>query len=244
MAASSTPCDRRRVLAELVRDRDAGGSTARTMGRVIAVLLVLAILALLGLWLAGFFGVAPAVREIRGLVDVQIEELRRIARNEAPLSYDSPGFNAVLERVRELPPDQRRQAGAEVGRLFAARERAEMDSYFNMPPERRQVELDRRIQAEESRRKAREAARSRREGERGPQAAEQRGGGASVPGRNGGGPPGGRPGGRSATEDQRNSWRKSRIDRTSPGERARRTEYRRAMDERRTQLGLPTRGGR
>ena len=88
MAASSTPSDRRRVLAELVRDRDAGGSTARTMGRVIAVLLVLAILALLGLWLAGFFGVAPAVREIRGLVDVQIEELRRIARNEAPLSYD------------------------------------------------------------------------------------------------------------------------------------------------------------
>jgi len=243
-AMATASSDRRRVLAELVRDRDAGRSTARTIGRAIAVLLILAILALLGLWLAGFFGVAPAVREIRGLVDGQIEELRKVARNESQLSYDAPGFGAVLERVRELPPDQRRQAGAEVGRLFAARERAEMDSYFTMPPEQRQAELDRRIQAEETRRQAREAERARREGERGPQAADQRGGGTAATGGNGGGPPGGRTGGRSATEDERNAWRKSRIDQTSPGERARRTEYRRAMDERRTQLGLPTRGGR
>lgn len=243
MATASTPSDRRRVLAELVRDRDAGRSSARTIGLAIAVLVVLALVALLGLWLAGFFGVAPAVREIRGLVDGQIEELRKVARNEAQLSYDSPGFGAVLERVRELPPDQRRQAGAEVGRLFAARERAEMESYFTMPPERRQAELDRRIQAEESRRQARDAERARRESERGPQAADQRAGATGATGGNGG-PPGGRPGGRSATEDERNAWRKNRIDQTSPGERARRTEYRRAMDERRTQLGLPTRGGR
>jgi len=245
MATASTTSDRRRALAELVRERDAGRSSARTIGRVIAIFLILALVALLGLWFAGVFSVAPAVREIRGLVDGQIEELRKVARNEAQLSYDAPGFGAVLERVRDLPPDQRRQAGSEVGRLFAARERAEMDSYFNMPPERRQAELDRRIQAEESRRKAREAERARRESERGPQAADQPGGGTAATGGNGGGgPPGGRPGGRSATEDERNAWRKSRIDQTSPGERARRTEYRRAMDERRTQLGLPTRGGR
>jgi hypothetical protein len=51
------------------------------------------------------------------------------------------------------------------------------------------------------------------------------------------------PRGQSTTEEARNARRKSRIDNSSPQERARRTEYRRAMDDRRRQLGLPT-GGR
>lgn len=238
--ATASSFDRRRALAALARERDAGRSSARTIGWVVTGLLLLALLVLGGLWLAGFFGVAPEVREIRGLVDEQIVELRRVARNEAPLSYESPGFGAVLDRVRDLPPEVRREAGREVGRLFEARERAEMESFFNMPPERRQAELDRRIQAEEARRKAREAERARRETARAAQAGGPAGGGGGPPG----GPPPARPRGRSSTEDERNARSKSRIDRSSPDERARRTEYRRAIDERRTQLGLPSQGGR
>lgn len=231
--------DRRRALAALVRERDAERSSARTLGRAAGALLILVLLSLGGLWLAGFFSLDPDVREIRGLVDEQIVELQRVARNEVPLSYESPGFGAVLDRVRDLPPEVRRAAGREVGRLFEARERAEMESFFNMPPERRQAELDRRIQAEEARRKAREAERARRTAERPAQAGPQAGGG-------GGGPPGAPPGrrGRSSTEDERNARSKASIDRSSPAARARRTEYRRAMDERRTQLGLPAQGGR
>ncbi|MDB4365882.1 hypothetical protein N9Z08_03045, partial [Pirellulales bacterium] len=46
------------------------------------------------------------------------------------------------------------------------------------------------------------------------------------------------------TEDTRNDWMKRRLDNSSPDERARRTEYRRAMTERREQLGIePGRGG-
>ena len=44
----------------------------------------------------------------------------------------------------------------------------------------------------------------------------------------------------SRTEDERNRWRKGIVDRTTPEERARYTEWRRARDARREQLGLPT----
>ena len=237
----ATASDRRRAIADLVRERDEGRRSGGGVRRIAIGLLIAALLALSLVWLFGFFSVPRAVLEVRGLVDGQIAELRKVARNEVPLAYDSAAFGAVIDRVRDLPPDLRRQAGREVGRLFEAREQAEMDSYFNLPPERRQAELDRRIRAEEERRKVREAERAKRESQQPTQAAgPQPAGGSGGPG----GGPSGRGRGRSTTEEDRNARSKSRIDRSSPDERARRTEYRRAIDERRTQLGLPTRGGR
>lgn len=241
MAAAPHSLDRRRALADLVHDRDAGRPSGRLVGRVIVGLLLVALLALLGLWLGGgFSSVPPEVREIRQMVDGQIEQLRQAGRNELPLEAAAGGFDAVRDRLRDLPPALRQQAGREVGRLFAARERAELDSFFNLPPERRPAELDRRIRAEEERRKAREAERARREQQPPQQQAAGQGGGGAAPA---GGPPAGQPRGRSTTEEDRNARSKSRIDNSSPQERARRTEYRRAIDDRRKQLGLPT-GGR
>lgn len=245
MATSSIASDRRRALADLVRERGTGRSSGGVVRRTVIGVILAALLALLLAWLLGFFGVPREVLEIRGLVDGEIAELRKVARNELPLAADSPGFAVVLDRVRDLPPDLRRQANRDVGRLFAAREQAELDSYFNLPPERRQAELDRRIKAEEDRRNAREAARAARESRRPaePAGTPLAGGpGAAPSGR--GVPPTGGGRGRSMTEDERNARIKSRIDRSAPAERARRTEYRRAIDERRAQLGLPTRGGR
>jgi hypothetical protein len=43
-----------------------------------------------------------------------------------------------------------------------------------------------------------------------------------------------------SSEEDRNNRRKSFLDNTDPGQRSRRTEYRRQLDERRKQLG----GGR
>ena len=242
---STAASDRRRALADLVRERGGGRSSGGVVRRIVIGLILVAFLALLLAWLLGFFSVPGDVLEIRGLVDSEIAELRKVARNEVPLASDSPGFAVVLDRVRNLPPDLRRQANQDVGRLLAAREQAELDSYFNLPPERRQAELDRRIKAEEDRREAREAARAARESQRSapPAGASLAGGsGAASSGRSG--PPTGGSRGRSMTEDERNARSKRRIDRSSPDERARRTEYRRAIDERRAQLGLPARGGR
>ena len=238
---ATVSADRRRVLADLVRERDDGRRSGGLVRRIAIGLLVATLLALLLMWLLGFFSVPREVLEIRGLVDGQIAELRKVARNEVPLSDDAAGFSTVLDRVRALPPDLRRQAGREVGRMFEARAQAEMESYFNLPPERRQAELDRRIKAEEERSQAREAARAKREAQRpAPAAGSQPNVGSGGPGetRSSGGR------GRSTTEEERNARSKRRIDRSSPQERAQRTEYRRALDERRTQLGLPARGGR
>jgi hypothetical protein len=62
--------------------------------------------------------------------------------------------------------------------------------------------------------------------------------GGQRPGK--GGPPGQRG---SRTDEQIQAWRKARLDRSSPEERARSAEYRRAMTVRREQLGIsPGRG--
>lgn len=235
---ATVSADRRRALADLVRERDDGRRSGSLVRRIAVGLLVATLLVLLLMWLLGWFSVPREVLEIRGLVDGQIAELRKVARNEVPLADDAAGFSTVLDRVRALPPDLRRQAGREVGRMFEARAQAEMESYFNLPPERRQAELDRRIKAEEERSQAREAARAKRESQRPAPAAGSQPAGGPVGGRSSGGR------GRSTTEEERNARSKRRIDRSSPQERAQRTEYRRALDERRAQLGLPTRGGR
>ena len=152
--------------------------------------------------------------------------------------------------MRDIPEGARDQVRDEMGRFFRARERAELASYFALPPAKRQAELDRRIKAEQERAKARERERASRaasretsggQGQGRPQGAgrPQGGpnGGAAAGGPAGGGPPGSR------TDEQILARRKERLDQSSPEERARSAEYRRAMTVRREQLGIsPGRG--
>ncbi len=81
----------------------------------------------------------------------------------------------------------------------------------------------------------------------GPTGGGQSGEAGGSGGQGGGGPAGGgsgRPGGggppRNGTEEDRNRWRKNMIDSTTPEQRARYVEYRRAMEARREQLGTPS----
>ncbi|MFM8378395.1 MAG: hypothetical protein ACKOB1_03610, partial [Planctomycetia bacterium] len=98
------------------------------------------------------------------------------------------------------------------------------------------AELDRQIRQEEMMRNAFEAA---------SKVAGFFGGGG-----NGGGDRGGQGGGqgggppRGATQEGVNKWRKQIIDSTTPEQRARYVEYRRAMDQRRKELGMPAGGPR
>jgi hypothetical protein len=119
-----------------------------------------------------------------------------------------------------------------------------MGSYFALPPDKRQAELDRRIKVDEDRRKAWQAERERRDQRRGDARTASAGGDRGGPGGGGGGPggAGGRPpSGRrgSGTEESRNERSKQRIDRSTPEQRAQQSEYRRALEERRTKLGIP-----
>lgn len=248
---STASASRRQAVEQLVRDRKAsqGGTGVR---RVLVILALAALAALAILWLCGFFAGTPAeVQAVRSAVDEQVAHLAAVGRNEAPLSYDSTGFGTVMERARDVPREHRDAVRQEMGRLFEARERAELNSYFATPPERRMAELDRRIKAEEERRKVWETERARRQAERSRDAATT-GGGSSAnasgsggagqrgTGQAGGGGGGGPPtsGRRDGTEESRNMRRKTQLDATTPERRAMQTEYRRQMDERRRQLGL------
>ena len=259
MSAMASSADKRRAVAALAADRDQQGSTGRFLKRAGLALLLLFLIGTPILWAAGFFSGPKAVAEIKQLVDQQVAEYDRVARGEVPFGSASAG--AVFEKMRDMPREARDQIGPQMGRLWAARERAEMASYFALPPEKRRAELDRRIKADEERRKVWQAEREKRDQQRtanGQQASNGNGGDRGGPGGPGGGGPGGGgpggsggPGGRGpggggrggGTEEARNDRSKRRIDQSTPEQRAQQTEYRRAMEERRTQLGLPT-GGR
>ena len=241
---AATVSSRRQALADLARSRRAEGSTGRLIRRTAVGVILAALIGWIVLWLLGFFSTPKEVLAVRALVDGQVAELERVARNEAPLSYEGGSFGAMFETMRQVPEAYRDQARAEMGRLFAARERAEIDSFFAMPPAQRQAELDRRIQAEDARRRAWQAERASREASR---EGGSRGGDSQAAGTRGGPPPAAGPpssGGRrrgDGTEDSRNMRRKSRLDRSTAESRARRTEYRRLKDQRRIELGIPPR---
>jgi hypothetical protein len=252
--------EKRLLLARLAETRDSseGGRQGRTgIGRtgmrVMLVILTLALATLLWLWISGFFATPKEVLDIRAMVDEQIVELGRVARNEAPLTYDTSVFRESVSRVRDMAPDVRAQVRSEMERLGRARDKAELQSYFALPPAERRDELDRRIKAEELRRQASQ----QRGSEKSVSQKSSRGGGsgqgagprdasqavsASPPG--GRGPGGGGPARRGGTEEERNTRRKQRLDTSSPEARAQGAEYRRAMAARRQQLGLGSGRGR
>ena len=227
---AATVSARRQALAELARSRRAEGSAGR-MVRIAAVVVVLSGLAGLA-WLVLSGGTRAEVRALKATVDGQITQLQQAAVSGKPFDDADGSFRAVFEAARGVPDAYRDQARAEIGRLFEARERAEIDSYFALPPERRAAELDRRIKADEERRKQWEAERERRSAT---QPTAQPSGQLA--------PTAAAPGGvrRDGSEEGRNARSKQRIDSTSAESRARRTEYRRAIDQRRIQLGFEPR---
>ena len=232
MSTAST--DTRRALAEMMRNRKQSSQLPiRRIMISLAVAAIVALLAMLCLWGFGFFRTAPEVLAVRTLVGEQVKHYVSVGHNEKPSSGENPAMGQIMEMVRDLPPNLRPQVERDTQRLFQAAMDSQVNSFFNLPPQSREAELDRRIKEQESDRKRRDAERAAR-------GADDRQNAGSGGG--GGGPPGG--GGRGGSEDNRNNWRKKMLDRTSPDERAKQTEYRRAMEERRQQLGLqPGRGG-
>ena len=241
-----------------IRSSQPGRSSADTDGPAWGLWLGLAAaFVLLVMWLAWFlgwlsFGTDPRVAEIRQL---QAEAQKQFTENGGPKTVAEAtaamtSMNTIRAKLEALPPHLRSQAERQGGGMFRSAMGARIDTYFALPPEKRQAEVDRQIDQEEMMRKAFEAGRA---------VAGVLGGGQ------GGGPGGGQGGhggaagtagsGTSAappgphrmsggSEEDRNKWRKSMIDRTTPEQRARYVEYRRVMDERREQRGLPSGWGR
>ena len=224
----------------------AGDSSSGGGLRWAAIVAVLLLLSLVGAWMAGWFGsrVDPRVAEIQ---DLQRQARDTFAANGGPRTVVEAtaavaAMGQIRERVTALPEHLRPQVERSGENVFRTAMQARMEAYFTLPPDKRAAELDRQIDQEELMRKAFAAA-SAVAGAFRPGGDAQSGG--QQAGAGGGGPTGGPGGSGSRTEEERNRWRKSHIlDRTSPEQRAEYTEYRRAMDARREQRGLPSAGPR
>ena len=234
-----------------VPTREAGASNR---GLWVAVIAGLVLLALIAAWFLGWisFVTDPRVTEIQQL---QQEAQKQFGEGGGPKTIAEAtaavtAMNTIRTKVEALPPHLRPQVEREGGSMFRSAFRARIDSYFAAAPEKRQAELDRQIDQEEMMRKAFDAGRAIAGVFGGGQGSQAAGGTAQ-----GGTAPGGTTGGRppaptgssssgSSSEESRNKWRKSMIDRTTPEQRSRYVEYRRAMDERREQRGLPGGWGR
>jgi hypothetical protein len=222
-------------MASASRRDSAGGSS---FGKWAAILGGLALVAFLIGWLLGWirFATDPRVLEIRAMQD---EARQRILASGGPKTVAEAtaavaSMGQIRNKIEALPPNLRQQVERSGGSMFREAFRGRMDEYFTAPPQQRLAVLDRQIDQEEMMRKAFEAG-------RGAMAALGGGGGNAAGGGGGDASRGSRG---SRTEEDRNKWRKSMIDRTTPEQRARYVEYRRAMEERREKRGLPAGPGR
>ena len=215
-------------------------------GKWIAAIAILALLAFFAAWFGGWirFTTDPRVAEIKKL---QEEARQKFAANGGPqtLAEATEAVTAmatIRQKTEALPASLRPQVERAGGSLVRSTMRERIDAYFSLPPAQRKAELDRQIRQEEMMRKAFETA-GRVVGflGGGPSSGGDRGGQGG--GRPGGGPPGGGPP-PGATQEGMNKWRKQMIDSTTPEQRARYVEYRRAMDQRRNELGMPSGGPR
>jgi hypothetical protein len=214
------------------------------------VLLGLTVLALFLAWLLGWFRVTtdPRVQEILQLQEEARQKFMAQGgpQNLAQATEAVAAMGAIRQKVESLPEPLREQVERRGGSLFRSMMRAQIDAYFAAPPARRKEELDRQIRQEEMMRKAFEAARTVGGlfGGGGPPGGG--GAGSGSGGQGGGGGPGGAPSGGSpqaaaaaSPDERRNVWLKRILDTTTPEQRARYVEYRRAKEVRREELGLP-----
>lgn len=205
----------------------AGRRDSNRVAWLVGLTLLAALAAAIG-WLLGWFAPAtdPRVAEIHQLRQEMAEKYQA---GGGPTSFAEAAammtaMGEIRQRIEALPEDLRPQAERGGGSLFRSSMRARIDAYFDAPAEQRTAVLDRQIDQEEWFRKAYEATRA---------VTAAVGGSPAGGAPSGGGPP------RGGNEEDRDKWRKALIDRTSPAERARFVEYRRAIEERRQNRGLP-----
>lgn len=221
---------------------DGNDRPASSVARWAGIVAVIGLIAFLLAWLLGWFRFTtdPRILEIRQL---QKEARDKFVETGGPTTMAEAteavvAMNQIREKIEALPEPLRQSVERGGGSMFRSAMRARIDAYFAAPPEKRIAELDRQIRQEEMMRKAFEAAGAIR-GFFGGQAGGNAGGQgtsnqAASDGQRSGPPP--------QSDEARQAWRKRMIDTTTPEQRARYSEYRRAMDVRRTQLGLPPSG--
>jgi hypothetical protein len=215
------------------------------------LILGLGLLAFLAAWLLGWFRFTPDPR-VQEILQLQEEASQKFMANGGPQTIAEATeavatMGMIRQKVESLPEPLREQVSRSGGSMFRSMMRAQINAYFDAPPEKRKEELDRQIKQEEMMRKAFQAANavggffggggggSGGSGGGTGSGATQATGGTGQAGQ-GGSQQGGQP---QNPEERRNAFIKRILDTTTPEQRARYVEYRRAKEVRRVELGLP-----
>jgi hypothetical protein len=186
-------------------------------------------------------GVVRAVRpdpQLARAKELRQELFSPEARNLPPEERRAK-FEQYRAAVKQLSDDQRWELSAPM----REKQKAEMDRYFAMSPQEKVRHLDGLIDRSEKMRK--EWEQRQKAGKAGGRGPGGPGGGFAFGPPGGGGGPGGKaggPGGRPRTPDEIEDRKKKALDRTTPEERARRDQFRRDLENRRKQRGLPVSG--
>ena len=184
------------------------------------------------------FTTDPRVVEIQKLHQ-DLEE-KYVASGGPKTFVEAAAGIAAMAQIRQkmdVLPAHLRPAAEKSGQdLVAMYFRGQMNAYFSKPPDQRRAELDRQIRQFEMLRKAWEASNAMMNMVRGAAPSGTTAAGGQQAGQSGGQQKAAQPS--ANVEANRIRSRKDMIDRTSPIQRAQFEEYRRAMEERRKQLGL------
>ena len=211
------------------------GGMKRWLAGISLAIVVILISAYFFLWPSDYSN-DPRVVEIR---EIQEEARKKYLSNGGPSTKaEARAFVQSMEQVRKkmegLPADARREMYRGGGNVFYSSMRQRIDDYFNASPAERQRVLDQQIRQSDLMSNAFAEARAARAVQ------ESSGNGQQREGQQKEGQSSGRSSWASRSQGDRNDWFKDRIlDRTTPEQRAKYVEYRRAASERREELGLP-----
>jgi hypothetical protein len=187
---------------------------------------------------AGLFSEDPAL--------IEIQELQKTIQNDFAKQADGDNsnrddrrekFRELRKKSEALPEDQQRAIRKEMQGFFVAQMTQRMDEFFELPPEERESHLDEQIDRMEERKARREEAAAKREAEasKDGEAGDTAGNSASS----GDGRQRRRGGFGNRSKEERERWQRDMLERTTPAQRAKFMEYRRQLNERREERGLP-----
>jgi hypothetical protein len=210
--------------------------TASAARRRVAVACGLAILLCaaggLAAWNAGWFGrpIDPRLVELRLFQDELVKKYppEQGPKNVIEAAERAAAVGQFMLKVQALPAELRPEAMRGGAAVMMQAMNAKMNTYFALPREQRQAFLDGEIAQQELMRKAFAAG----------QSMMKIAGMGKTAGQ--GGPADGRPmGPGGGSIEDRNRMRKGIIDRTSPQQRSRFSEYTGSLERRRHERGLP-----
>ncbi len=165
------------------------------------------------------------------------KESRETRRWEKMAEYREK-LNALPEKLQKAAKDQMRG-------MFVSRMEQRIDRVLSLPAEERDEELDKQIDEWDRRiaswEKRRQQENTAAEGENDDNQANNNGNAGGTTAGNEKKKSGRRRGWMNASKEQRDTWRRELLSKTTPEQRAKWHEYRRLMDERRKERGLSTR---